>query len=77
LPGQFIFSCLSHNIIVHEASHALIDRERRGYRDATNWDVPAFHDHIGGIIPLLKFRAAATGRCCSISAQCYGSTSSA
>jgi hypothetical protein len=31
LPGQIVFTCLSHDIIVHELTHAVVDRLRRHF----------------------------------------------
>jgi hypothetical protein len=28
LPGQTVFTCLSHDIIAHETTHALVDSQR-------------------------------------------------
>ena len=44
LPGQTVFTCLSHDIIVHETTHAIIDGIREYFMEPTNVDVPAFHE---------------------------------
>jgi len=44
LPGQRIFTCLSHDIIAHEVTHAIIDGIRAFFTEATNPDVLAFHE---------------------------------
>ena len=49
-----IFSCLSHDIIVHEATHALVDRLRPFYREATNVNVYAFHEDFADAIALFQ-----------------------
>ncbi len=54
LPGQFVFSCLSHDIIVHEATHALVDRLRPWYKEATNLDVFAFHEGYADAVALFQ-----------------------
>jgi hypothetical protein len=54
LPGQWVFSCLSHDIIVHETTHALVDRLRPLYKEATNIDVYAFHEGFADAVALFQ-----------------------
>jgi len=54
LPGQTVFTCLSHDIIVHELSHAVTDRLRRHFREPTNPDVLAFHEGFSDIVALFQ-----------------------
>jgi hypothetical protein len=49
LPGQPIFTCLSHDIISHEVTHGLIHRIRPLLLDRTNRDVAAFHEAVADI----------------------------
>ena len=44
LPGQRVFTCLSHDIIAHEMTHAIIDGIRTYFTEPTNPDVLAFHE---------------------------------
>jgi hypothetical protein len=44
LPGQTIFTCLSHDIVAHETTHAIVDGVREFFTEPTNVDVPAFHE---------------------------------
>ena len=44
---------LSHDIICHELSHALLDGMRSHFMDDTNIDVPAFHEGFSDLIALL------------------------
>jgi len=44
LPGQTVFTCLSHDIIVHETTHAIVDGIREYFMEPTNVDVAAFHE---------------------------------
>lgn len=54
LPGQHVFSCLSHDIIAHEATHALVHRLRAHYAEPTNGDVFGFHEGFADIVALLQ-----------------------
>lgn len=54
LPGQTIFSCLSHDIVAHETTHALIDRIRPHFMEHTSVDTPAFHEAFADIVALLQ-----------------------
>src|SRR5437016_6173818 len=40
LPGQTVFTCLSHDIIAHETTHAIVDGIRAFFMEPTNVDVP-------------------------------------
>ncbi len=44
LPGQVVYSCLSHDIIAHETTHAILDGIRSYFTEPTNIDVAAFHE---------------------------------
>jgi hypothetical protein len=54
LPGQNVFTCLSHDIIVHEMTHAVVDRLRRFFHEPTNEDVLAFHEGFSDIVALFQ-----------------------
>lgn len=54
LPGQTIFTCLSHDIIAHETTHALIDGQRRYFMVATSADTLAFHEAFADIVALFQ-----------------------
>ena len=54
LPGQMVFTCLSHDIIVHELTHAVVDRLRRHFLEPSNPDVLAFHEGFSDIIALFQ-----------------------
>lgn len=54
IPGQKIFTCLSHDIIVHETSHAILDGMQRRFGEATNPDVLAFHEAFADIVALMQ-----------------------
>ena len=54
LPGQTIFTCLSHDIIIHEITHALMDGLRRHFTEPTNLDVAAFHEAFADLAALFR-----------------------
>lgn len=54
IPGQRIFTCLSHDIIAHEVTHAIVDRLRPHFLEPTNVDVPAFHEGFCDIVALFQ-----------------------
>jgi hypothetical protein len=54
LPNQTIFTCLSHDIIAHETTHAIIDGLREFFTKSTNVDTPAFHEAFADIVALLQ-----------------------
>jgi hypothetical protein len=52
LPGQTVFTCLSHDIIVHETTHAIVDGIREYFMEPTNVDVAAFHEAFADLAAL-------------------------
>ncbi|HEX5709142.1 MAG TPA: hypothetical protein VFX96_17705 [Pyrinomonadaceae bacterium] len=54
LPGQTVFTCLSHDIIAHEVTHALVDRLRRFFMEPSNHDVSAFHEGFSDIVAIFQ-----------------------
>lgn len=54
LPGQYVFTCLSHDIIAHELTHAIVDRLRRHFIEPSNRDVLAFHEGFADIVALFQ-----------------------
>lgn len=54
LPGQTVFTCLSHDIIVHETTHAILDGLRTYFSDRTSPDVAAFHEAFADIAALFR-----------------------
>jgi hypothetical protein len=54
LPGQMVFTCLSHDVIVHETTHAIIDGIRTYFTEYTNPDVPAFHEAFADVVALFR-----------------------
>lgn len=54
LPGGVVFTAVSHDIIAHETTHALLDGLHQRFREATNKDVLAFHEAFADIVALFQ-----------------------
>ncbi|RPI90931.1 MAG: hypothetical protein EHM42_00575, partial [Planctomycetaceae bacterium] len=54
LPGATVFTCLSHDIIAHETTHAILDGFHRRYIDATHPDTRAFHEAFADLVALFQ-----------------------
>lgn len=54
MPGSLVFTCLSHDIIAHEVTHAILDGMHRNYNNPTNPDVLAFHEAFADIVALFQ-----------------------
>lgn len=54
LPGQTVFTCLSHDIVAHETTHAIVDGIRAYFMEPTNIDVAAFHEAFADLAALFS-----------------------
>ena len=54
LPGGLVFTCLSHDIVAHETTHALLDATLPKYLMPTNRDALAFHEAFADIVALFQ-----------------------
>ncbi|MCC6426376.1 MAG: hypothetical protein IT435_06105 [Phycisphaerales bacterium] len=54
MPGSTVFTCLSHDIIAHEVTHALLDGLHPYFTDASNADVLAFHEAFADIVAIFS-----------------------
>ena len=53
-PGTTVFTCLSHDIIAHETTHALLDGVHPRFNEPVNEDVLAFHEAFADIVALFQ-----------------------
>ncbi len=54
LPGGLTFTCLSHDIIAHETTHALLDGLHRRFMEPTHPDCLAFHEAFADIVAIFQ-----------------------
>lgn len=52
--GSPVFTCLAHDIVAHEAAHALLDALKTRYTDPSSPDQAAFHEGFADVVALLS-----------------------
>lgn len=54
LPGGIIFTCLAHDIVAHEVTHALLDGLRAHFAIPSGRDVAAFHEAFADLVAIFQ-----------------------
>lgn len=54
MPDSLVFTCLSHDIVAHETTHAILDGMYNHYNEPTNADMLAFHEAFADIVALFQ-----------------------
>jgi subtilisin family serine protease len=54
VPGSRVYACLSHDIVAHETTHAVLDGMYRRFNEPTNPDVLALHEAFADVVALMQ-----------------------
>jgi len=54
MPDSLVFTCLSHDIIAHETTHAILDGVHPYFNESTNPDMLAFHEAFADMVALFQ-----------------------
>jgi hypothetical protein len=54
LPGGYVFTCLSHDVVAHELTHALLDGLRSHFSVPSGPDVAAFHEGFADLVAIFQ-----------------------
>jgi len=54
LPGGYVFTCLSHDIVVHEFTHSLVDGLRRNFLATGGPEGLGFHEGFADLVSILQ-----------------------
>ena len=54
MKGESVYTCLSHDVVVHELTHALLDGMRSHFTIPTQIDVLAFHEAFADLVSVFQ-----------------------